>query len=591
MPDSSVKKLDVSGTLDLLGYDQDGKFYVFDMKTVRSDNYINDKEKNDKWNRQLQLYKQFLQDKYNIEVAGTYIIPIKVNYDTPLGAKHKDGTDMDGTAEYSVKNPELKTQYDNPNRSQILQDGVEFKDAAPELRPILNKNPHEGNIKYEYLDDAAKAILDGTVTVENYKQQQITEEIEKPIDVTEEVKEDTSTEDEFAQFEDDGSFDDFDSSVTEITSKQENDYTSEMQSIKERAIIDGTFMKAPNGNPTNLNERQWLQVRTTAFKNWFGDWEIFNKINPYNTNIKLGNPEADINSVDADGFGTIIPVYNNGSYIGEIALNNTYNNGDYVINGNYVSMPEIGNPVELEEEHRGKGYGKAMYFELAKQIANKGKILRSATDSSRTPASTRVWESLVRDGYAKRINDRYEIINSSLSEASKVVDKNGEPLVVYHESPNIFNVFDVSKKRYNVHEVNGIWASPINRNGKGYGKNIYPLFINLREPIRTSVEQVTNIIELRTLENKALKDNNSDGVILNTIDKFGYETQYYVKNPNQVKSATDNTGEFSTINDDIRYSSVTELPSIPAFAERLPVAQQAKFGSLVASAEISTYCR
>jgi len=31
-------------------------------------------------------------------------------------------------------------------------------------------------------------------------------------------------------------------------------------------------MKAPNGNPTNLTERQWLQVRTKAFKDWFGDW-------------------------------------------------------------------------------------------------------------------------------------------------------------------------------------------------------------------------------------------------------------------------------------------------------------------------------
>lgn len=47
----------------------------------------------------------------------------------------------------------------------------------------------------------------------------------------------------------------------------------EMQAIKEKAIADGTFMKAPNGKPTKLNERQWLQVRTKAFKRWFGDWE------------------------------------------------------------------------------------------------------------------------------------------------------------------------------------------------------------------------------------------------------------------------------------------------------------------------------
>lgn len=32
-------------------------------------------------------------------------------------------------------------------------------------------------------------------------------------------------------------------------------------------------MLAPNGKKSNLNERQWAQVRTKAFKNWFGDWE------------------------------------------------------------------------------------------------------------------------------------------------------------------------------------------------------------------------------------------------------------------------------------------------------------------------------
>lgn len=42
-----------------------------------------------------------------------------------------------------------------------------------------------------------------------------------------------------------------------------------------RARYEGTplWMKAPNGEPTKLNERQWLQVRTPMFKAWFGDWE------------------------------------------------------------------------------------------------------------------------------------------------------------------------------------------------------------------------------------------------------------------------------------------------------------------------------
>ena len=47
----------------------------------------------------------------------------------------------------------------------------------------------------------------------------------------------------------------------------------ELQAIKDQAKADGSFMKAPNGRPTNLTEKQWLQVRTPEFKEWFGDWE------------------------------------------------------------------------------------------------------------------------------------------------------------------------------------------------------------------------------------------------------------------------------------------------------------------------------
>jgi hypothetical protein len=32
-------------------------------------------------------------------------------------------------------------------------------------------------------------------------------------------------------------------------------------------------MLAPNGQRSNLNKRQWIQVRTESFKEWFGDWE------------------------------------------------------------------------------------------------------------------------------------------------------------------------------------------------------------------------------------------------------------------------------------------------------------------------------
>lgn len=34
-------------------------------------------------------------------------------------------------------------------------------------------------------------------------------------------------------------------------------------------------MKAPNGENSNLSERDWVTVRTKAFKDWFGDWETY----------------------------------------------------------------------------------------------------------------------------------------------------------------------------------------------------------------------------------------------------------------------------------------------------------------------------
>lgn len=51
--------------------------------------------------------------------------------------------------------------------------------------------------------------------------------------------------------------------------------TPQKQMDKVRSQYKGTelWLKAPNGNDTNLTEQQWIQVRTPAFKQWFGDWE------------------------------------------------------------------------------------------------------------------------------------------------------------------------------------------------------------------------------------------------------------------------------------------------------------------------------
>ena len=46
-------------------------------------------------------------------------------------------------------------------------------------------------------------------------------------------------------------------------------------------------MKAPNGKATNLNELQWVQSRTPAFRSWFGDF--------------IGDPKNASKVVDANG--------------------------------------------------------------------------------------------------------------------------------------------------------------------------------------------------------------------------------------------------------------------------------------------------
>lgn len=222
--------------------------------------------------------------------------------------------------------------------------------------------------------------------------------------------------------------------------------------------------KAPNGADSILfqsllditkNRQQALiekaKIYSDNFLKWFGDWEKAAKENPYSKNISIGSPEADFSNVDGTGTGVLIPIFLNGEYIGETGLDNALYHKDkgMSIKGKYMEMPSVGGSnIIIEKEYRGKGYGKAAYFELAKLAANNGKILRSAPDKSRTPASTRVWESLVRDGYAKRVNDRYEIINSTLNNASKVVDKMVSLqlfIIIHHLSLMVYLIWTINQ--------------------------------------------------------------------------------------------------------------------------------------------------
>lgn len=127
-------------------------------------------------------------------------------------------------------------------------------------------------------------------------------------------------------------------------------------------------------------------------------------------------------NADANGMGAVfMGLDENGNTIGEFYIDAYYDfkNKDIKswrtdIDKNKVSFSSIGQGIEIDKEQRNKGYGKAFYYEIAVELAKKGKTLVSAKDDSRTEATNRVWKSLVKDGYAKKVGNRYEFINENI---------------------------------------------------------------------------------------------------------------------------------------------------------------------------------
>lgn len=133
--------LDVAGTLDLLAYDKDGNFYIFDMKTNRSvPRGESGRKKGAKWSKQLTLYKQLLQEKYGAVVKGLEIIPIQVDYPAPKGWGN-------ATTEYSKRG------------GQLYADGKEYRMAEPVLHDNIPLPETALQINYSKLTPAEQAMV------------------------------------------------------------------------------------------------------------------------------------------------------------------------------------------------------------------------------------------------------------------------------------------------------------------------------------------------------------------------------------------------------------------------------------------------
>ena len=140
--------------------------------------------------------------------------------------------------------------------------------------------------------------------------------------------------------------------------------------------------------------------------------------------------------------------------------------------------------------------------------------------------------------------------------ASKVLDENGEPLVVYHSTSSKFNTFDITKSRSYTgvldYDLVGFYFTQRKEFASDYGDYIYSSYLNFKNPFTGSLGDYKRNNDLKTWRNvydKLLGDG-YDGAIENE-GVNNSEEEYIAFIPNQIKSATDNNGDFNIENNNI----------------------------------------
>ena len=140
--------------------------------------------------------------------------------------------------------------------------------------------------------------------------------------------------------------------------------------------------------------------------------------------------------------------------------------------------------------------------------------------------------------------------------ASKVVNADGTPKVVYHGTNAEFNTFQQENGAYFFSESRDYAESMADERG---GNRIIEAYLKMKNPytVKLSPKQFTdNIAEAPSI--RYAKEHGHDGVIFEydgSKEDLAYDKFYVVFDSAQIKSATDNIGTFDKTNPDIRYSS------------------------------------
>ncbi|MDR1847996.1 MAG: hypothetical protein LBR17_07790 [Bacteroidales bacterium] len=370
------------------------------------------------------------------------------------------------------------------------------------------------------------------------------------------------------------------------------DNAAEMQIIKDAAVKDGTFMKAPNGEKTNLNERQWLQVRTDNFKQWFGDWEKAAKANfilsdnfvstltgnefqkdntPLTKKVTAFYKEKYNGKVERKGFGEVL--LNNQGVRASIAHGLSSNKA-----AAFAAVPNIitkGVILDEQTNWKDRQYNSAV-IAAPVQIGNESYtgivVVTRSNESNRFYLHEVVLQKSLLNGEFKTRQARnpsgddaklQKIIESTIeaqNNSSKVVDANGEPMVVYHGSYDYgFTEFDKKKRGTSTNAKSakqGFFFFTDKGQAKEFSRRsasggIYEAFLNIKSP-ETKDFNGKNVDADKELT--AMLRNDNDGIIAKNIkDGFETGTQIAVKDSSQIKSATDNNGDFIEDSPDIRF--------------------------------------
>ena len=396
-----------------------------------------------------------------------------------------------------------------------------------------------------------------------------------------------------------------------VEKQQVSTGSEEERAIIEHAKENGTYMKAPNGKPTRLTEKQWAQVRTKAFKSWFGDWEKAARIEKLRKSEPVEITGEEIAPSDelkqykrnALEYGkTLRGEYTNEDTKETIALTGGNSRGgireilqhDYKDIEHLQSIAAIPQIIEKstyideapnEDVEKYPGIKSFRYYVCGLKIGNNDYTVKaviavqnngdryydhklsSIEKGKLLSIIPTIQEAGIEDNLPLSIGKDRRLLSILQTNSSKVVDENGEPLVVHHSTDNEFDTFSKEKLGENTDQNAsdasvaatahiGFWFNTNDLTGTLFQERDVAGYLDVKEPyefnsLESLVEDMSYYSSAEEFVDR-LKEDGYDGIVVRKDEEMG-GTSHVAFEPNQIKSATDNNGEFSQESDDIRY--------------------------------------